>query len=82
MIFRKVYWLLIAICLFIGALIFSLFPILPGFILFFAAVILLTWVFRPLRHWLVYLIRRSRRSQKIIFKLERKLKKWFGHRRF
>ncbi|WP_440616079.1 hypothetical protein [Cysteiniphilum sp. 6C5] len=78
-IFKKTLLIVIVIILFALALLGAVLPIIPGFVFFFAGIIVLSWLVPPIRKWLHKLLHRFPRLEKHVLKAENKLKKWFGH---
>ena len=77
--FKKIMLILIVIILFAFATLGAILPILPGFIFFFAGVIVLSWLFPSVRKVLHKLLHRFPKLEKHVIKAEEKLKKWFRH---
>ncbi|WP_158107024.1 hypothetical protein [Caedibacter taeniospiralis] len=77
--FKKALLILIVILLFSLALLGAILPIIPGFVFFFAGIIVLSWIIPSMRKLLHQLLHRFPRVEKHILRAEEKLKKWFRH---
>ena len=72
--------LIVAICIFLTLSILGAFlPIIPGFVFFFAAIIMLSWIFPPIERKIHKLLAKFPRLKKHTDKAEALLKKWFRH---
>ena len=78
-IFKKTLLILIVIILFALALLGAILPIIPGFVFFFAGIIVLSWLIPAVRRLLHKFLHRFPRLEKHVLRAEEKLKKWFGH---
>ncbi|WP_119328742.1 hypothetical protein [Cysteiniphilum halobium] len=78
-IFKKTLLIVIVIALFTLALLGAILPIIPGFVFFFAGIIVLSWLIPPVRQWLHRLLHRFPKLEKHVLKAEEKLKKWLGN---
>lgn len=72
--------LIIAMCIFLTLSIFGAFlPIIPGFVFFFAAIIILSWICPPIERRIHRLLSKFPNIKKHTDKAEKLLKKWFRH---
>lgn len=74
---KQLVLILIALVLFAIALLGAILPILPGFIFFFAGIIVLSWAFPGVRRLLHKMLHHFPRLERHIISAEKKLKKWF-----
>ncbi|MFZ9035011.1 MAG: hypothetical protein ACO2ZM_02675 [Francisellaceae bacterium] len=75
--FKRFLLIFIACLLFALALLGAVLPILPGFVFFFAGIIVLSWASPLVERWFNRLLRPHPRLHGWIIQAENKLKKWF-----